>query len=328
MEPSTPAETGRLPDSATPADAAAAPSGKGGLWHLLGMPAWVAGGSALFLWAYWPTLVSVVRTWVKEPDYSHGFLVLPVAVFFLWARRNTHPRPAVTPGWGGLLLIAASVAVRILGRVIYLEALDAWSIPLWIAGFVWLLAGRRMTVWCWPSLGFLGFMLPLPWSVEHYLQAPMQRVAAVGSAWFLQCLGQPALAAGNTVFLKHQQLEVEQACSGLRMFLGIAAVAYALVVLVPRPWWQKLLLCLSIAPVAIFANILRITATGLVLVFAPDDFSQQFAHNAAGWLAIPVAAVLFGLILWWLDRAFTEIASVRQSELLRRGGIAAEEAPS
>src|SRR6476659_1506473 len=38
-------------------------------------------------WAYWPTLRDIVSAWSNEPDYSHGFLVVPVALYFLWARR-------------------------------------------------------------------------------------------------------------------------------------------------------------------------------------------------------------------------------------------------
>src|ERR1044071_8913307 len=39
-------------------------------------------------WAYLPTLIEIVKAWIREPDYSHGFLVLPVAIFFLWVRRS------------------------------------------------------------------------------------------------------------------------------------------------------------------------------------------------------------------------------------------------
>src|SRR5438477_38409 len=36
------------------------------------------------LWAYWPTIADLVSTWNREPDYSHGYLVAPLAVGFLW----------------------------------------------------------------------------------------------------------------------------------------------------------------------------------------------------------------------------------------------------
>jgi len=55
----------------------------------------------------------------------------------------------------------------------------------------------------------------------------------------LQFLGQPAIAEGNVIYLGDNVLEIAQACSGLRIFIGIGALAYAYVVIVRRTWWEK-----------------------------------------------------------------------------------------
>src|SRR5205085_12150515 len=44
-----------------------------------------------FAWSYWPVLVNLAETWSKEPDYSHGFLVAPIALAILWFRRASFP---------------------------------------------------------------------------------------------------------------------------------------------------------------------------------------------------------------------------------------------
>jgi len=275
--------------------------------------------AALFAWAYWPTLVKIVEVWNKEPDYTHGFLVTPIALFFLWVRRDTYPKSSVAPAWTGLILIAASVGFRTIGGMFYFDSIDGWTIPIWIGGMVWLLGGKRLFLWSASSVAFLWFMIPLPWRVEQMLSWPLQRVATEVTCWLLQCLGQPALAAGNVILLGEHELEVAQACSGLRMFMGIAAVAFAYIILVGRPWWEKLLLCAAIAPVAVAANILRITATGLLYQYASGDLARAFSHDAAGWVMIPLAAALFGVVLWWIDRLFVEIEPASQRELVRRG---------
>src|SRR6476469_608955 len=43
------------------------------------------------VWAYWPLLLELIATWQREPDYSHGFLVIPLALAFLWIRRGNYP---------------------------------------------------------------------------------------------------------------------------------------------------------------------------------------------------------------------------------------------
>src|SRR5262245_64316508 len=72
----------------------------------------VAVGLALvmvFLWANWPALVELVQTWDREPDYSHGYLVAPIAALFLWFRRDRFPRHSLAPGWGGFVLLTLSI---------------------------------------------------------------------------------------------------------------------------------------------------------------------------------------------------------------------------
>src|SRR4030042_5600683 len=96
-----------------------------------------------FAWAYWPTLVELVGAWNREPDYSHGFFVVPLALFFLWARRDSFPGPAAHMAWPGLILIAASIGVRMLAARFFIDAVDGWSILFWVAGVVWLFGGWR-----------------------------------------------------------------------------------------------------------------------------------------------------------------------------------------
>ena len=101
--------------------------------------------------------------------------------------------------------------------------------------------------WSLPSIAFLWFMVPLPFRVERWLSLPLQGAATKLSCWILQALGQPALAEGHVILLGDNRLEVEQACSGLRIFVGIVALAFAYAILMRRQWWEKALLLLSAA---------------------------------------------------------------------------------
>ncbi|TVS20941.1 MAG: exosortase/archaeosortase family protein, partial [Planctomycetaceae bacterium] len=114
------------------------------------------------IWAYWPTLVGLVRVWDSTPDYSHGYLVLPLALYFLWARRDAFPgvaalrgRSAVVAVALGVGLIAASFALRYLAARYRLGSVDAWSMILWLAGVVSICGGWRLLWWSAPSLAFL-----------------------------------------------------------------------------------------------------------------------------------------------------------------------------
>src|SRR5262249_35421858 len=86
--------------------------------------------ATLAAWAYWPTLVDLVGHWNSSPDYSHGYLVVPVAAWFLWRRRDRLPWSQIAPSWGGLWLLGAAALVRLAAARFYLPELDGWSLPL------------------------------------------------------------------------------------------------------------------------------------------------------------------------------------------------------
>jgi exosortase len=274
--------------------------------------------AAAFGWAYWQTLVNLVAAWNREPDYSHGFFVAPLAVYFLWAKRDRFPGVAEGLSWLGLTLIALAGGARVFSAHYYLEAIDGWSIMLWLAGVTWLFCGWRATWWSLPSIAFLWFMVPLPFRIERGLSLPLQTVATKLSCWILQALGQPALAEAHVIVLGDNRLEVEQACSGLRIFVGIVALAFAYTIVVERSWWEKAILLASSIPIALLANASRIVATGLLYQYVSGEAAKKFSHDAAGWVMILLAAGLFACVLWYVHNLVREVELVEVGAFVRR----------
>lgn len=294
----------------------------------MALAALVTVAGAGFIWAYWSTFAALVQVWDSQPDYSHGYFVLPIAAYFLWARRNTFPgvdhRHAI---WPGIALLVLAAGFRCVAATFYLDPVDGWSLLVWFAGLAWLLGGWAWLRWSLPSIVFLFFMIPLPFRIERMLSNPLQRIAAMGSSWVLQCFGLPATAQGNTILMGQYTLEVEQACSGLTIFIGIAALAYAYVVLVQRSWWEKMMLILSVLPIALIANSARIVLTGLLMQYASDEAAKKFSHDMAGWLMLPFAALLFALVLWYLGWLFPEAARMSVREMVRSQALHESQPP-
>ena len=231
-------------------------------WYAL--PAFIA---ILLLWSYWPTFSNLLERWYHVPDYSHGFLVIPAAILFLWVRRGSCPLLSKDGQWIGVAVVLLALSFRVFGARTFLPAFDAWSIILWVAGISLWLGGRRFFVWCLPAILFLFFMVPLPYRAEHFLNAPLRSVSASSGCFLLQSLGQPAVQEGTVIVLDDEEFEVAKECSGLRMLMGVCALAFAYVVLSRGPFWQKVLILLSALPVAVLANVLRVTMTALFFPF-------------------------------------------------------------
>ena len=223
----------------------------------------------------------------------------------------------------GFVLLAASILVRYLGARLSIASFDGYSILIWISAVVMLIGGWPLLRWSFPAIGFLFFMVPLPFRFERLLSIPLQLAATKISCFGLQCLGQPAFAEGTTILLGLQQLEVEQACSGLRIFFGTFALAFAYIIAMRREFWEAAILIVGVVPIALFSNALRIIVTGLLYQYYSDAAAQKFSHDIAGFLMIPVAAACFGVLVWFLGRLVRETESLDMSDLVEMNRIQA-----
>jgi exosortase len=276
---------------------------------------------AVGAWSYAPTLGSLVSTWASVADYSHGFFVPPLALYFLWSRRAYFPvQRTVNPLLGGTLFLA-SVATRYAAAHYYLSFLDGWSLLTWLAAAAATLGGTRLLQWTAPSIGFLAFMIPLPFGAEIALSHPLQRIATTISCYALQLLGQPAFTEGNIILVGEHQLEVAQACSGLRLFVFFIALAYAYIVLIRRDRWEKLLVVVATVPIALACNAARIVVTGLILQLTSSERMHALAHDLARWGMIPLATVSFWLLLWYVGLLFRNDDPLDVKSLVRRASL-------
>jgi exosortase len=164
-------------------------------------------------------------------------------------------------------------------------------------------------------------MIPLPWRAERMLSLPLQRVATKLSCWGLQLLGQPAISERNVIYVNEFPLQVAEACSGLRIFVGIVALAFACLILFRRTWWENAVLIASVLPIALIANATRIVTTGMLYRHVSGEAAQRFMHDISGYVMIPFAAGLFGLVMWYTSKLVREVEVVDVATVVRQEDI-------
>jgi exosortase len=265
-------------------------------------------GLAVTVWAFWTTLGDAADRWAHDPQYSHGYLVPAFAALLLWLRRRLLDRAAVAPSWWGLPLLAAGVGLRLVGVWFSLDWLEGIALVPCAAGAFVAAGGRAAWRWAWPAVLFLAFMIPLPHRVAVAAAGPLQHLATVASCYALQTLGLPAVPEGNVILLNDARIGIVEACSGLRMLVVFFALASGVALVIRRPAWERLLLVASAVPIALFSNLVRITATGVLHETAGSDFANNFFHDVGGWLMMPFALALFWLELMVLARLLTNPA--------------------
>lgn len=272
--------------------------------------------------SYYPNFLGLIDKWSKDPNYSHGFFVIPIAAYILWERRESLDPARIRPRWYLFLPLLMTLAVRIPLHRRNLMWVEEMTIPATVGAVALALGGWHFFWWTLPSVIFLGFMIPLPPILNAILSGPLQTVATAGSVFFLQATGLPAISEGNVILVGDgHPLEVARACNGLSMLLSFATLITATAILCRRPLLDRVILMISIVPIAIFSNIIRIAITAyffqmpeLVATFSdilgwkPDDFT----HDGAGYLMMPLALALIFIELKLLDLILVpdELASV------------------
>jgi len=264
---------------------------------------YAGGTSALAFGIYGPILYHMFLHWGKVDDYSHGYLVVPLAAYFAWARRDSLSRANIRPSWWGLIPIALGSLLLVVGRLgVELTAMRA-SFVLTLIGLQILLLGRELfRILAFPMF-FLFFMVPLPQSFVNVIAFPLQLIAADFAVDTLHLLHIPALREGNIIHLAETQLFVAEACAGLHslMALGMLAVLFAYYFRKNR--MEQLIIVASAIPIAIFVNAFRVAFTGYLAHRMGSAAAQGLIHQTEGLFTFGLA---FGLLLVeaWLLSTF------------------------
>jgi len=258
---------------------------------------------------YAANLLALITTWRDNSDYSHGFLVVPIALYILWQQLETRePKTSTTlsPSWGWVFLVVV-LAARAIAYEQDLQWSETATILPAIVALTWSFGSWPLLRRIWPAIAFLVFMLPLPQLVNNLLALPLQSVAASSSRFLLQLSGMWVIQEGNVINLSTphgpEQLDVALACNGLRMLMTMAATVTATMILIPLPRWKQIALFLSIVPIALVSNMVRIVATGWCYCLITDPTNRHRAHDWSGYLMMPLALALVGLellVLSWL----------------------------
>ena len=208
--------------------------------------------------SYRHVLLDLIHQWQTNPSYSHGILVIPLAVWLLWHRRATCPHRAARPWLAGVGVYAVGPSRPVDRRVLSFSGHGRWSIPIWLSGFIGLAWGRPTLVWSLPSVVFLPFMIPIPFQLELLGNQFMQWSSAWCSCYLLGLTSTFAVTDGSALMMPSGRIGISAACSGLRMTVAIAALGYLLAFVQGGRTKRLLTLALLVVPAAIFSNAVRI----------------------------------------------------------------------
>jgi len=255
----------------------------------------VAGAVAIgFALLYWQVFVKLVMDWYNDDNYSHGFLIVPIALYFAWERRHKLKAAVQKPSVLGLIVVVGSIAVLlagILGSELFLTRISI--IGALIGTVLFLFGWQHLRILAFP-IAFLLLMIPIPAIIFNQIAFPLQLLASRFGEAAMGIADVPVLREGNVLILANTTLEVAEACSGIRSLVSLLTLAIVLGYFSDRRLWVRLCVALSSIPVAVVTNGFRVAGTGIAAHRFGAAAAEGFFHEFSGWLVFVAA---FGLTL-------------------------------
>lgn len=255
---------------------------------------------------YFSVMQRLVADWIQLPDFSHGFLIPIVSLYFVYERRKQISALSPSSSWAGLVLLVFGIFFLLLGNLATEYFTMRFSILVVLGGIILFLLGKEYFKIILFPLIYLIFMIPIPSILMDRITFPMQLFASKVAATTLYFIDIPVLREGNVMLLANTSLEVAEACSGIRSLISLLALSVVFAYISQKITWKRVVLVLSTFPIAIIANAARVSGTGVLAHYYGDSVAQGFFHGFSGWILFVVAFVclfLLGALLTRVKRS-------------------------
>lgn len=256
---------------------------------------WLCLGIALALMtvAFWSGIEELTVRWDKQEEYSHGYMLPFISLYFIWQKKDTIIQSEFSPSWWGLALILVSLVVFIVGEVSALFILTQYAL-------IGVLLGLALAIMGWPAIKpvlapilLLIFAIPLPYFLEANLSANLQLLSSKLGVYFIRWCQIPVFLEGNVIDLGVYKLQVVEACSGLRYLFPLLSLGFICAYLFDTAFWKRLVLVISTIPITILMNSFRIGMIGVLVDNWGNEMAEGFLHDFEGWI---VFMACFGVL--------------------------------
>ena len=250
---------------------------------------------------FWEALENMENFW-QTPEYNHGYIIPFVALYLLWLRSKELQATPLQGSWLGLGLVALSLVFLALGELSAVFQISQYGFVLAFWALVYSASGSRGIRLLWVPLLYLAFMVPLPNFLETKLTASLQLMSSQIGVAVIRMAGISVFLEGNVIDLGSYQLQVAEACSGMRYLFPLLSFGFLCAVLFRGRWWQRLILLVATVPITIFMNSFRIGVIGILVNHFGIAQAEGFLHDFEGWVVFMASVGVLFSIVWIFAR--------------------------
>ncbi|MDQ7013351.1 MAG: exosortase/archaeosortase family protein [Planctomycetota bacterium] len=284
----------------------------GKLGPVLGVAALLA-----FVALYWEWFFRQATFSIKHvEDWGHAFVIPLISMYLLWRQRHKLAAAEARAFWPGLSLVLLGIACYVFFLLaVPNHMLQGVAMITTLFGVLLAAMGPDILRIAAVPILFLALGITISEAIMIQLTFPLQLLASKG-AWILLNLLGPIFRYtvdldGNMLSMiassgeEITELNIAEACSGMRMLIAFFALSAAVAVLGSGEWWRRVAVFMLAAPVALFMNIVRVAVLGL-LSLIDTKLASGDAHMIIGTILLLPSLGLFMGVVWALNKAVPE----------------------
>jgi exosortase D (VPLPA-CTERM-specific) len=241
------------------------------------------------------------RMWGKE-EYSHGYMIPIVALYLLWLKVDKVETRNLTGSWFGPLIVIGALGAFLIGELSSIYQIMEYGFLLALFGVIIAMVGWKGFHALWVPFIYLFFMVPLPEFLYQNLSGSLQLISSELGVAVIRFFGVSVFLAGNVIDLGIYQLQVAEACNGLRYLFPLMSFGFLCGALYQGPWWQKIFLFLSTIPITILMNSFRIAVIGFLVNSFGIEQAEGFLHYFEGWIVFMMCVGTLFAEIWFFAR--------------------------
>jgi exosortase D (VPLPA-CTERM-specific) len=261
-------------------------------------------------WLFWVSLVvmlgafcfqfyedfgNLLKRWNSE-DFSYCYLVPFIFIYLIYTSRHSLADGELrSSGWGFVVLLLAGF-VYLGGKLGSVETFAYMAIWFAAVGMALLAAGfGAVRTFVFPFL-ILAFIVPLPSFLNQLFTFKLKLISSALSVNMMRAAGLSVFREGNIIDLGVTQLQVVDACSGLRYVYPLVLMGLIFAYLFHKKWWERIVIIAATIPISVLSNAIRIAITGYLTLKVSPEAAEGFFHGFSGWLIFMVSFVFLAIL--------------------------------
>lgn len=258
---------------------------------------------AALSFAAWDSLIRMEYIWGVKEEYGYAYIIPFITGYFIWQNKIKLQQVEYNLEWAGGILLAFGVFLILLGVLSATHSITQYGYIISIISSALLFLGWQAFKIILGPLLLLLLVVPLPDFIFNNLSSDLQLISSQIGVAVIRAFGISVYLEGNVIDLGKFQLQVVEACSGLRYLFPLVSLSIIAAFIYQAALWKRILVVVSSIPITVLMNSFRIGVIGVLVEYGGIEQAEGFLHDFEGWFVF-MACLGILLIEMWLLVAF------------------------